>query len=181
MRNIRCWGPSTENWEGCRRQTMIVVSLVTTDWGAWSCLPAQTPFAPREIWTKLREIVKSIEFAKMGTMKNFHVWQDFTGTEWVNLFVKNQQPSSFSCCYRYNWHFGQNLPHQKDESTGWSLFKQPVGDKSTGWSLSKLPVEVRFVTSWGAVCDRSVQCKMWPVGGSDLSQTGPILHCMDRS
>ena len=51
--------------------------------------------------------------------------------------------------FYYIWHFGQNLPHQNDEFTGWSLSKQLVGDKSTGWSLSKLPVEVRFVTGWG--------------------------------
>ena len=47
------------------------------------------------------------------------------------------------------------------------------------WGL--WPLEVRFVAGWWAVCDWSIQCKMWLVGGSDLSQTGPILHCTDRS
>ena len=66
------------------------------------------------------------------------------------------------CCEHFapkmkvdNWHFGQNLPHQRDKSTGWSLSKQPVGDKSNGWSLSKLPVEMRFVTGqYNVECDR---------------------------
>ena len=43
------------------------------------------------------------------------------------------------------------------------------------WGLQ--PVGGRFATG----CDWSIQCKMWLVRGSDLSQTGPILHCTDRS
>ena len=113
---------------------------------------------------------------------------EYTSAIWAHIARGKAEcymsPNSMSILkkhVRFIWHFGQNLLHQKEESTGWSLSKQPVDDKSTSWSLSKLPVEVRFVTGWGAVCDQSVQCKMGLVCDKSDPPTGHILHCTDRS